>query len=235
MLVLSLFLVISTGCSTTPVMTRAELVEQYPSIEEGSTRDENLKIMCPFMRLMERSGFFDEQTKDSDSLTVKTSMVVKGAKTFGCSGFDCGVLSHASAFMQRSGERGIDLESLHNIPMFSHECGFTYEYGASEVSETVRQNTIDRLSVLADEEGNLTFDDIKAVQMAICAEQDVSLSFSGATEAKLLFLYLGGTENGVVALSDVERFFSATVPETITSSKVNLFSTLKIRRNMKRK
>lgn len=227
LLLLTFFIALSTGCSTTPVMSRDRLVELYPNIEEGSAREENKKIMCPFMRMIERSGILDGQKTGPEGLTVKTSAAIEGAKRFGCSPLDCTMLTRTSAFIQPG--KGVNLARLYDIPIFSHECGFTYEYGGTEVSDEVRQDSINRLAKRADKYGDLTFQDIRAVQLEICKEQGVDLSFAGATESKLLFSYLGGLKNGVVKLSDVELFLNATMPKTKTRSKVGFFSTMKLR------
>jgi hypothetical protein len=49
----------------------------------------------------------------------------------------------------------------------------------------VRQATLDRLAELADQDGNLVYDDIRRVKLEICAARDVTLSPEGEIEAKI--------------------------------------------------
>ena len=207
------------GCQQGPAPTREALVEKFPDIEAGSLRAENKEILCPFVRMMERAGLFDEETNQESPLNVAVSSVRNGAEDFGCATVECGAVASAVANAQGGG--GIDLELLHEANGIAHECGLTFAFGGTEVDDEVRAETLSRLAELADEDGNLIYDDLLAVKLEICAEQDVTMTTPGETEVKLIFAYLGGVENGSVPLSDVDRFLHATMPEYKTTSWVN--------------
>jgi len=218
LLFLSAISVVLTGCGG-DAPSREQLVTKYPDIEQGSLRAENTKILCPLLRMAERSGFFDEEVATESTLTVDVGSVTNGAKEFGCGTLECGAVAIAVGNGQPGD--GIDLERLHEASGVAHDCGFTFAQGGTEVSDTVRQATLDRLSELADENGNVVYDDIKTVKLEICAAQGVEMTAPGETEARLIFAYLGGVERGFVPVSDIDRLLHAEMPETKTSSWVN--------------
>lgn len=205
---------ITLAACTPPVPpTSDELITQFPSVGPSSTRDENPKILCPFQRMLERSGLYDAEL-DSD-ITVSTTTVADASETFGCNSSTCGAVANQVAVGQ--GHAGaIDLEMLHDAGAISHECGLTFANGGTEVSEAVRNSTLARLLELADSEGHLVYDDLFTVKQEICAAQGVNRTAAGTLETKLIFAYLGGVENGFITYTDVERFLHAEMPETKT-------------------
>lgn len=206
---------LATGCSRGPAPSSEQLVERFPSIGPDSTREQNEEILCPFLRMVERAGLLD----DEESLTVSVNTVATAAEDLGCSRVECTAIAQVASNGQ--GISGVDLENLHEADGIAHECGFTFAEGGTAVSDEVRQATLDRLGELADEDGNLVFDDIMTVKQEICDSQGVEISGPGRTEAQLIFAYLGGVENGVIAHSDVVSFLNAEMPETKTSRWVD--------------
>ncbi|NRB36933.1 MAG: hypothetical protein HRU20_00530 [Pseudomonadales bacterium] len=196
--------------------TREQLVDEYPNVEEGSSREENVKILCPFQRMLERSGIYDTAVESPTNLTVSAVEVKDASEVFGCSTNSCGVVANLVSINQSGA--GIDLERLHEAGSISHDCGLTFDLGGTAVSETVRTATLDSLWALADEEGNLVYNDLLTVKTDICTAQGVTMSSAGSTEIKLIFAYLGGVENGTISHSDVDKLFHATMPVTKTLS-----------------
>lgn len=200
------------GCGA-DMPTRDELAEKFPDAV-GSDVSENEKVLCPFLRMIERAGLFAD-TVDPDTNTITTATVINQTAQFGCDRFLCSTFANAVALGQ-PGPGGVNIEALHTATGISHECGFTFAFGGSVVDDFTRQQTLDRLYARADENENLVYEDILAVKLAICAEQGVEITAIGEGEAKLIFAYLGGMDRGFVAFSDVEKFFHAELPESIT-------------------
>jgi len=69
---LTLNILLITGCDG-PVPTRAEIVTKYPNVENGSTRPENTEILCPFVRMLERSGLFDQEVQSQPTMSVSVN------------------------------------------------------------------------------------------------------------------------------------------------------------------
>jgi hypothetical protein len=206
------------GCGG-PVPTREEIVAKFPDAEAGSPRPENLKILCPFLRMLNRAGLVDDPRPARGRRAVAVGSVARASREFGCTPLECGAV--ALLVSSRQGPSGLDLERLHDAAPISHECGLTWGKGETEVNPMVRQATLDRLAELADENGNLVYEDIERVKLEICAAQNVANTPGGEIEMKVMFAYLGGVENGSVRLSDVGRLLNATMPETKTTSWVN--------------
>ena len=201
------------------VPTREEIVAKYPDVEQASARPENPRVLCPFLRMLERAGLFGDEAASRETSAIPVAQVAQAAREFGCASLTCGSVAWIVAAGQ--GLSGVDIEKLHDAGPISHDCGLTFARGEAEVSEAVREATLDRFAELADESGNLTFDDIRTVKLEICEAQGVKMTPGGEIEMKVMFAYLGGVENGSVALSDVSRFLHATMPETKSSSWVD--------------
>lgn len=224
LLMVSFFL---AGCERTPAPTREEIVAKYPSLESGSVRPENTKILCPFVRMLERSGLLDEELAANSSSTVAVKSIGDSAKELGCAFLECNTV--ASIVSNGQSSEGVDLERLHEANGVAHDCGLTFALGGTEVSDVVRDATLNRLAELADDSGDLVYDDLLTTKLEICAQQGVELSTAGATETKLIFAYLGGVERGSIPLTDVARFLNAEMPATKTTSWVNASLLSKVR------
>lgn len=208
-----------SACNEQQAPTRNALVAKYPSIEQGSSRAENRQVMCPFQRMLERSGIYDAEVLPQTTLTVPTQSVTDASFEFGCATSSCGPVAVAVDAGQPG--TGIDLISLHRVAGISHECGLTFALGGSEVSDAVRDATLARLQTLADANGHLSFSDLMTVKQEICDTQGVTMSAIERVEVRLIYAYLAGVENGYILLSDVDRFLHATMPVNKTSSWVD--------------
>ncbi len=207
-----------TACKQAP--TREEIVAKYPDVDAGGSREENKEILCPFVRMLERSGIFDDDVSEQQTLTVAASSVGRAAQEFGCGFVECNTVANLVAAGQ-SGGGMVHLDRLHEASGIAHDCGLTFELGGTQVSDTVRDATLDRLAELANAEGQLIYDDLLQVKQEICQAQGVSMSAAGETETKLIFAYLGGVERGFVMVDDVDRLLHAQMPLTKTSAWVN--------------
>ena len=219
-----------------PAATSEELRDAYPDLE--STRAGNPLILCPFVRMLERSGRFDE-TNDGDQEKIINNLVFKkAADEFGCdSATACGpVISTVSAGQKFTGGdfvdwinpfKSVDLERLWDAPPISHDCGFTFEKGEGDegVSATRLASTFARLAARVDSEGHLEFSDLLSVKNDICDEEDVDITIFGEIETRLIFAYLGGVERGYVEYSDVEGFLQVDtlMPQTKAEKSITAF------------
>jgi len=209
-----------SACNPQLAPTRAALVAKYPTIEQGSTRAENKKVLCPFQRMLERSGIYDAEILPQTTLTVPVQSVSDASFEFGCATSSCGTVATTIGTLQSG--TGIDLLRLHEAGSISHDCGLTFALNGSEVSDTVRDATLARLQSLADAQGHLSFDNLMTVKSEICAAQGVKMKAAEKLEVKLIYAYLAGVDKGYILASDVDRFLHATMPVNKTSSWVDL-------------
>ncbi len=214
--ILTVFGVTQTGFA----VDRDELATKYPSIEEGSQKPENKKILCPFHRLLERAGLYNGNSSAWNSaLLVNVLKITRATHEFGCDIGLCSSIATATSAGQiaegASTFGKVNLEALHRVLGVSHECGLTFAKGTSVVSDEVRNNTLAALFQRADSMGRLSLEDLKAVKQSICEAQGVKNTFIGAGEVGLIYTFLGGSDRGFVDYADVERFFHAELPKTI--------------------
>jgi hypothetical protein len=210
------------GCGG-DVLSSEELVSLFPEVGPESTRAENTDILCPFQRMLKRSGLYDNaEDGEATSLKVKTGLASEAAEVFGCDKGSCGsIITLASIAQWNLGK--LDLSRLHEAgSLLSHDCGLTFEFGGTSVSDSQRQFTLDRLLALANTEGQLQFDDLITVKQEICESQGVEMTVGGETEVKLIYAYLGGVERSFIDHSDVVRLLHATMPAYKTSAMVDL-------------
>ena len=116
-------------------MNRDKLIAKYPGLEEGIRRSENKKILCPFHRMLERAGVYDEHIGYGGELLVNILTITGKAKDFGCKILGCGsvatAVSGAQVFTGSSSLGKVNLGALHKALGISHECGFTWEKGSN--------------------------------------------------------------------------------------------------------
>lgn len=200
-------------------LPREVLAAKYPSIEEGSLRPENKKILCPFLRMLERAGIYDSDKKEQSALAVSIIKITSYAREFGCIIAGCGgVATAVSAGQLTQGTTSpgnVNVEALHTAIGIAHECGLTFAKGGTEVSDAVRGQTLAALAQLTDSEGRLTYDDLETVKLNICEEQGVQNTPAGTVEVGLIYTFLGGNKRGFVDFADVERLFFAELPKNI--------------------
>jgi hypothetical protein len=208
-----------------------ELRNDYPNIDDGSTRLENKKILCPFHRLMERAGKYDSSAAASvtGQILVKVADLVAAAEEFGCKVSGCKPVAHAVSAGQNTHLKDraakvaqfgkVNVTRLHKARGIAHDCGLTFEKGGEVVSDARRDLSLQKLKALADakpqaEKGTLLLADIQQVKQEICALEGSKSTFAGEFEMKLIFNYLGGNDRGFIEYSDVERFLHAKMPLT---------------------
>lgn len=220
--------------------TSDELMTAYPKLE--SNRTGNPYILCPFLRMLERSGRLDTVQKGDSNYTVDNNDLKAAAEDFGCDSLTaCGPVID----LVSSGQRGntgvwqwlsvlnpfdtptVDLERLWDAPPVSHECGLTYEGGLGNmgVSEARLNSTMTKFALRMDANATLTLQDVVDVKLETCADEGINWTPAGEVEAHLLFAYLGGVERGYVDYYDVERFLQVdnTVPSTKAALEITVF------------
>lgn len=225
--------------------TSEELVAKYPALV-GDERKGNPLILCPFLRMLERSGRLDEaDTSTDDAQHIKTGDLKDAAEEFGCDTTTaCGpVIDTVStgqeftdgfsfSWLNPFRSREVDLERLWDAPPISHDCGLTFEKGAGElgVSTDRLTSTLASLKSRADANDQLVYQDILDTKNEICDGEDVEISAAGLIEAQLIFAFLGGIERGFVDYSDVEGFLQvdSQMPKTKAEEQITAFYLLQV-------
>jgi len=215
------------ACNPQMAPTRAALVAKYPAVAQNGTPAENKKVLCPFQRMLVRSGIYDADVQPQTSLTVPTQSVTDASFEFGCATGSCGPVA-ATVDAAQPGS-GVNLEALNHAGALSHECGLTFAKGGDQVSDVVRDATLARLQTLADANGHLSFNNLMTVKREICAAQGVTMGPAEGIEVRLIYAYLAGVENGYILQSDVDSLLHATMPVNKTSSWVDSTLLSKVR------
>lgn len=203
--------------------TSEELVEAYPILDDSNNRTANSLILCPFLRLIERSGRLDDYVDDDNNI-ISVGDLKDATSDFGCDTTTaCGaVVDTVSAGQEfRDGvsfswfnpfrTRTVDLERLWDAPPISHECGFTFEpleAAQQGVSSLRVSETLASLEARSSN-GTLVYQDLLNTKNEICESEGVTATAAGILEAQLTFAFLGGVDRGFVDFSDVERFLQA--------------------------
>jgi hypothetical protein len=201
--------VLLTGCGG-DAYTAEELLTMYPDISATSTKAEEKEILCPFQRMLKRSGILDDAIEEG-SFEVKNRTLTEAAEVFGCNSGACGAAVGYASLAQGNWSR-LDMDRLHEAGFLSHDCGLQFELGGVTVSDTRRAATLSRLSELA-VDGRLDFNDLMTVKNETCAQEGVEITIGGETEVKLIYAYLGGPDRDYIEYSDVEKFLHATMPD----------------------
>lgn len=187
-----------------------ELVTMYPDISASSSKPEDAEVLCPFQRMLKRSGILDDAIEDN-SFEVKNSTLTEATEVFGCNSGACGAAVGYASLAQGNWNT-IELNRLHEAGFLSHDCGLQFELGGITVSDTRRSATLDRLSELA-VDGRLVYSDLMTVKQETCAQEGVEITIGGEAEMKLIYAYLGGPDRDYIEYSDVEKFLHATMPD----------------------
>jgi hypothetical protein len=199
--------------------TSAELTSMYPDISAASTKAEEVEVLCPFQRMLKRSGILDEAIEEN-SFEVKNRTLTEATEVFGCDSTTCSTaIGYAS--LAQGNWNSIELNRLHEAGFLSHDCGLTFELGGITVSDTRRDATLDRLAELA-VDGRLVYSDLMTVKQETCDQEGVEMTVGGETEVKLIYAYLGGPEREYIEYSDVDKFLHATMPDYKATGYLNL-------------
>lgn len=241
-LFLGLALTMTPALAFFDASTSDELQQAYPTLE--TEREGNPLILCPYLRMLERSGRLDDFKEDGEN-DIKSRELKSAASDFGCDTLTaCGpVIDTVStgqcvaegfdlSWLNPFSTPTVDLERLWDAPPISHECGFTFENRAGQngVSLARLESTLARLSGKADADGHLVYQDILDTKNEICSEEGVTATAPGLVEAQLIYAYLGGVERGYVEYSDVERFLAvdSRLPLTKAAEPVSALYLLRV-------
>lgn len=200
-----LSLMVCYGLTYEPAPTSVELTSKYPNINQDSVVLENKKILCPFWRLVVRSGLIDNPQEP-----VSVSKIIEVAEKLGCANFDCGLVALTVSYGQDMLGK-VDLEHLDTAKGVAHQCGLTFKPNGVVVDDGVRQQTIDSLRQVSNN-GRLDYQQLLDVKLEICRQQGVKITSAGQAEVKLIYTYLGGVDNGYITVDDVDRFFHSEMP-----------------------
>jgi len=206
-----------TGCGG-DTYSADELAALYPQVAAGSTTPEDAEILCPFQRMIKRSGLLDDVLADGE-FEVRNRLVTEASEIFGCASGACGTFVGYASLAQGNWNT-LELNRLHEAGFLSHDCGLTFELGSITVDDSRRDFTLGRLTDLA-VDGTLSLDNLMQVKQEICDLEGVEMTIGGETEVKLIYAYLGGSERGYVMNSDVSRFLHATLPAYKSSEYID--------------
>lgn len=217
-----------------------ELIASYPDLEADSNRKGNANIVCPFLRLLERSGALDDV---APGYIVSVEDLLETTYEFGC---PCEFATNAVSAGQTHPQQesclltylripgnllGIGgwknppqiwLERLWDAGPFSHDCGLTY---VDKRFDQDRYNaTMARLASKANAEGQLVLQDLQDVKLETCAEEGVMVTSEGEQEMRNIWGYLGGVDRGYIDYADVEIFLKvdSEMPSTKASKQLSL-------------
>mgnify|MGYP003691626331 CR=1 FL=1 len=172
----------------TKFATSEELLRKYPSISEVSNRSENKEILCPFWRLIERSGALDAAAKVRESgILISLKHIISKAFEFGCDKISCGTVATlvSAGQLTHLGTTkigSVNISKLHKARGIAHDCGLTFEKGGTVISDLRRAQTLARLKEIADSsdiQGQLNLSDLMMVKEEICSAEKVSMSTAG--------------------------------------------------------
>ncbi|CAB9510656.1 expressed unknown protein [Seminavis robusta] len=224
--------------------TSVELLAAYPALNT-TEREGNPAILCPFLRMLERSGRLDEFKDDTGAPVIPTGDLKQAADDFGCDTTTaCGPVidavsagqwfTEAFSFSKLNPFRPstVDLERLWDAPPVSHECGFTFENGENGVSTDRLESTLGNLLARADlNDGQLVYQDLLDTKNEICASEGVEISSAGLIETQLIFAFMGGVERGYVEYDDVAGFLAINnqVPATKAGQQISALYLLQVR------
>jgi len=216
------------GCSSTENNTttqssieneldRSALIKKYPNLANSSV--DNEKVLCPFVRILNKTGLFQQAQNDKAEELVSIATLTDAANEFGCSTIACGAVATAVSVGQKvagSTDIGyVNIEKLHTAKGIAHQCGYTFAKNGTQVSDTARKRSLQMLKDKANADGHITLEDLKAVKKSICSEQNEDKTLAGSLEAELIYTFLGGESRGYIELADVDRFFHTQLPLTL--------------------
>jgi hypothetical protein len=222
-------ILIQSNPSFAGYLTSEDLRAKYPAITEDSKKKENKDILCPFWRLIERSGSLVDldTSKDSDIVLSIKNLVAK-ASEFGCRWIECGAVANLVSAGQlthfgTTKLSRVNISKLHKARGVAHDCGYTFLKGGTKVSKIQRFKNLTRLKILSQKnnvKGTLTNEDLMAVKLQICKEQGVQITKAGSVEVGLIYSFLGGKDRGFIEYEDVKRFFHAEMPLTKSIDRI---------------
>ena len=223
-----------------------ELIAKYPDLVNDAIKGNPL-ILCPFLRMLERSGRLDEADADTDDVQhIRTDDLKEAADEFGCDTTTaCGPVvdtvcagqtvtdGFSFSWFNPFRSREVDLQRLWDAPPISHDCGFTFEKGAGEsgVSTDRLTSTLASLKARANANDQLVYQDILDTKNEICDGEGVEITAAGLIETQLIFAFLGGNERGFIDYADVEGFLQvdSQMPQTKAEEQITAFYLLQVK------
>ena len=162
--------------------TCSEVSAQYPVVLMAKP-EENKKVLCPFLRMIERTGVWKDEIKkniaqlsaNNPYLPVTVKVLIEEALDFGCGESGCKpVAIGVSAGQQLQSPDKIGDESIVDIGKLAqargtaHDCGYTFGLGETEVNPLRRAETLAMLKNRAKNHDQLTLNDLIEVKKTWC-------------------------------------------------------------------
>lgn len=173
-----------------PGPTCQELVAKFPTVSDPK-HPEDRRVMCPFLRILKRTGLLDAEIDKNLKSSWATSgyvapiyvtKVVSTTPEIGCQGIACAAVAEQVAISQNSGWPAltVDIGKLFAAPpratytdrskqRASHDCGYTFKFGDDSVNDQVRAATLARFNVIAGQnQGKIKLADLVQVKKEMC-------------------------------------------------------------------
>jgi hypothetical protein len=171
-----------------PGPTCAQLVEKFPAANAPESPDDK-KVICPFLRLLKRTGLLDKEIENNLSIASDEKSVAPVSLAhlelvtgeIGCEGKACVAVAASVAKNQNSlSPPQVDIGRLFAAPTrasysnqsqdrASHDCGYTFQFGDEAVNDETRTATLQRFKEIADKNaGRISIADLVAVKKESC-------------------------------------------------------------------
>lgn len=162
--------------------TCSQVSAQYPSVL-GAKPDENKKVLCPFLRMIERTGAWKDEIKKnlsqsvakSPHLPVTIKVLIEKALDFGCGETGCKPVAVGVSAGQQllpldkiNDESIVDIGKLTEARGTAHDCGYTFGLGETEVNPVRRAQTLAMLKDRAKNGSQLLLADLIEVKKTWC-------------------------------------------------------------------
>lgn len=231
--------------------TCEELITQHPVLDRDQPAEEK-RIICPFLRMLQRTGLFKENAQENLAksknpeavMPITLSVLERIVQKFGlvvpaaAFGSPAGVAAAQQGRNQAdmTDNDTVDIGRLTEAPSISHNCGFNFLLNAKSISDEARNASLASLKASA-KDNRILFSDLEKTKAEACArdyalylkdpsqplinpidkeKNTLGLTMTDHFELALLFMYLGGADNGYILYSDIELFFHGKMPANKT-------------------
>jgi hypothetical protein len=162
--------------------TCSQVSTQYPVVLSPKP-EENKKVLCPFLRMIERTGVWKDEIKKNLSqslannldLPVTIKVLIEKALDFGCGETGCKPVAVGVSAGQQvlpldkiNNESIVDIGKLTQARGTAHDCGYTFGLGETEVNPIRRAETLAMLKDRAKNSDQLTLNDLIEVKKTWC-------------------------------------------------------------------
>lgn len=198
-----------------------ELLTKFPDLDQPENTEDK-RILCPFLRIIKRSGAIAEEIAANLSLEslknkllpISVGSLASATAQFGCSSKACGDVAGQVSAGQNSlpltsidAKSIVDLGRLDTASGVAHDCGFTFALGETSLSPETRAASLAQFKVLA-VDGRLDFAAIMQVKKNNCMRDFNLAARTGQTTKNLVNASNTSLELSRADLTEVNLIFS---------------------------